>query len=261
MDLGSVDVVLVRPSRAANVAAACRAMKNMGLRALWLVGVERGFVSGEARNLAYGAWDVLDGARQAASLREATAGAAFVAGTSGRAGSGLTPPRALAAHAASRDDGRLSLVFGPEASGLTNDELALCHTRVHIPSEPGHPSLNLAQAVLVVAYELRLALAVRGERVSARVATAGELEAMLDELREGLLGIGYLNRENPDSILSELRWLAARAAPTPREVALLRGLARQLRWAGARIAATRAAADNPARPEPPPDEPTGEPPA
>jgi tRNA (cytidine32/uridine32-2'-O)-methyltransferase len=247
MDLGSVDVVLVRPSRPANVAAACRALKNMGLRSLWLVGVEPGFVAGEARNLAYGAWDVLDAARPAASLREATAAAALVVGTSGRAGPDLLTPRALAGQAATRAaGGRMALVFGPEASGLLNDELALCHAHVHIPADPAHPSLNLAQAVLVVAYELRLALAPPAPPPPVERATAGELEAMLDELREGLLGIGYLGRENPDAVLAELRRLAARAAPTAREVTLLRGLARQLRWAGARIAATNPEADNPA---------------
>jgi TrmH family RNA methyltransferase len=254
MELGSVDVVLVRPSRPANVAAACRAMKNMGLRALWLVGVEQGFMDGEARNLAYGAWDVLDGARRAASLRQATAAATFVAGTSGRPAAGVETPRALAQKAAAvAAAGRLALVFGPEASGLTNDELALCHARVHIPSDPAHPSLNLAQAVLVLAYELRLALLPPPAASPAAPATAGEQEAMLDELREGLLGIGYLGRENPDGILAELRRLAARAAPTAREVTLLRGLARQLRWAAERIAASRGPADNPRRPVRPED--------
>src|SRR5580765_5236929 len=123
MDLGRVDVVLVRPARAANVAAACRALKNMGLGSLALVGAPAGLDQPEARALAYGAWDVLDAAVPAALLR----------------------------------GGRLALVFGPEASGLTDEELAQCHLRVHIPTDPAHPSLNLAQAVLVVAYELRLA--------------------------------------------------------------------------------------------------------
>jgi tRNA (cytidine32/uridine32-2'-O)-methyltransferase len=247
MDLRDIDVVLVRPSRPANVAAACRAMKNMGLAALTLVGVDRAFVSDDARNLAYGAWDVLEGARPASSLREATAAAAFVVGTSGRAGSAFVTPRALAEQAALRAaGGRMALVFGPEASGLTNDELALCHAQVHIPSDPAHPSLNLAQAVLVLAYELRLAVAAPAPPPATATATAGELEAMLDVLREGLVVIGYLSRENPAAVLAELRRLAARAAPTPREVILLRGLARQLRWAGTRIAATQTEADNPA---------------
>ena len=235
MDLAGVDVVLVRPARPANVAAACRGMKNMGLSRLTLVGLPPGFVPGEDRNLAYGAWDVLDGARYAATLAEAVSGAALVAGTSGRADPQAIAPRLLAEKAATLAAGeRLAVVFGPEATGLGNDELALCHARVHIPADPLHPSLNLAQAVLLVAYELRLAASPPAEAAPAPRATAGEQERMLAELREALLAIGYLNKDNPDAVLSELRRLLARAAPTRREVTLLRGLARQVRWAGER---------------------------
>jgi tRNA (cytidine32/uridine32-2'-O)-methyltransferase len=242
MDLGTVDVVLVRPSRPANVAAACRAMKNMGLRRLCLVGVEPGFVAGEARNLAYGAWDVLDAARFAGGLPEAVAPAAFVAGTSERPTAYAVTPRRLARLAARRG-GPVALVFGPEASGLTVDELGLCHARVRIPADPGHPSLNLAQAVLILAYELRLAAGLAAPAPPAAPATSGDQEEMLDELRQGLLGIGYLNRENPEAVLGELRRLLARAAPTVREVTLLRGLARQIRWAAATLAASRRPSD------------------
>lgn len=244
MELERVDVVLVRPARAANVAAACRALKNMGLRSLALVGPPAGLDRPEARALAYGAWDVLDAAVPRASLREAVAACTVVAGTSGRAHPEAWTPRRLAGAAADlAGPGRLALVFGPEASGLTDEELALCHIRVHIPSDPAHPSLNLAQAVLVVAYELRLAMvsaepAPAGAESGAPRATAGDVEAALDDLRRALVGIGYLSRDNPEPILSEWRALIARAGPTPREVSLLRGLARQVLWAAGRIAPT-----------------------
>jgi TrmH family RNA methyltransferase len=244
MDLDRVDVVLVRPARAANVAAACRALKNMGLRSLAVVGPPGGLDQPEARALAYGAWDVLDAAAPRASLREAVAACTVVAGTSGRAHAEAWTPRRLAGAAgALAGNGRLALVFGPEASGLTDEELALCHIRVHIPSEPAHPSLNLAQAVLVVAYELRMAAVgappagVEAES-GARRATAGDVETALDDLRRALVGIGYLSRDNPEPILSEWRALITRAGPTPREVTLLRGLARQILWAAGRIART-----------------------
>jgi len=130
MDLGRVDVVLVRPARAANVAAACRALKNMGLRSLSIVGRPPGLDQPEARALAYGAWDVLDAAAVRASLREATAGSLAVAGTSGRAQPQAWTPRRLAREASAlAGDGRLAVVFGPEASGLTDEELARCHVR------------------------------------------------------------------------------------------------------------------------------------
>ena len=242
MDLGRVDVVLVRPSRAANVAAACRALKNMGLRSLAIVEPPAGLDQPEARALAYGAWDVLDGAVPRATLREAVAGAVTVAGTSGRAHPQAWTPRRLAREAEARaGNGRLALVFGPEASGLTDEELAQCHVRVHIPTDPAHPSLNLAQAVLLVAYELRLAaLEEDPGRVpaAAESATAGEVESALDDLRGALLGIGYLSPDNPDKILAEWRALFARSGLSPREVSLLRGLARQVLWAAGQIART-----------------------
>src|SRR5262245_47030534 len=240
MDPARVDIVLVRPSRPANVAAACRAMKNMGLRSLRLVGPPAGLDHPEARALAYGAWDVLDAASVFADLRGAVADAALVAGTSGRTGALALGPRAFAADAAVRTgQGRVAVVFGPEASGLTNDELAHCHLLIHIPTDVAQPSLNLAQAVLVVAYEIHLSVlepAARAAPEEPVAATAGEVEAALDDLREALLEIGYLNPANPNAILSELRALVARSRPTPRDVTLLRGIARQVAWAGRRIA-------------------------
>ena len=242
MDLGRVDVVLVRPARAANVAAACRALKNMGLGSLAIVGMPAGLDQPDARALAYGAWDVLDAAMPRATLREAVAGAVVVAGTSGRAHPQAWTPRRLAREAGALvSGGRLALVFGPEASGLTDEELAQCHVRVHIPTDPAHPSLNLAQAVLVVAYELRMAALEDGAAPGGAArerATVGDVESGLDDLRQALLGIGYLSRDNPEPILSEWRALFARAGMTPREVTLLRGLARQVLWAAGRIART-----------------------
>jgi len=237
VDLTRVEIVLVRPRRAGNVAAACRAMKNMGLRTLWLVEPGPGLDDPEARALAYGAWDVLDGARRAASLLEAVSGSAAVVGTTGKEVPGARTARALAAEAGRlAGGGALSLVFGPEASGLTGAEMDLCHSLLHVPTDPGQPSLNLAQAVLLVAYEMRLAAldapSPAGTAEGETRAPAGELEQALGDLKAALLDIGYLDPASPDRVLTELRRMAARAGPTAREVVLLRGLARQIGWAG-----------------------------
>src|SRR5687768_9525375 len=160
MDPDCVDVVLVRPSRAANVAAAARALKNMGLRSLTLVSPPRDLDRPEARALAYGAWDLLDAARVFPDLRSAVSGCTLVAATSARdEGRAATrSPREFAAEAAAvAAGGRVAIVFGPEATGLLNDELALCQMRIRVPTHAAQPSLNLAQAVLLIAYELRLA--------------------------------------------------------------------------------------------------------
>jgi TrmH family RNA methyltransferase len=239
MDLSQVAIVLVRPSRPANVAAACRAMKNMGLRDLRIVEPPTGLDDRDARAPAYGAWDVLDRARAVSRLAEAVADTTLVAGTTGRSDvEGTWTPRQLAAEArAVSRGGRLALVFGPESSGLTTLELGLCHVLVHVRTDPAQPSLNLAQAVLLFAYELRLAAQEEeGSSAPASVwpqrAPVGDLERALADLREALLDVGYLDPLNPDHILIELRRLLARAGPTPREVNLLRGLARQIGWAG-----------------------------
>jgi TrmH family RNA methyltransferase len=242
MELARVDVVLVRPARAANVAAACRAMKNMGLRRLWLVDPPAALLDHEARALAYGAWDVLDGAGRAADLGEAVAASTFVAGTTGRDVAGAWTARELGERASeAARGGGVSVVFGPESSGLTRRELDLCHRLVHVPTDPAHPSLNLAQAVLLLGYELRLSsLPPAGTPPSGEAAPAGELEAAIQDLRASLLSVGYLDPANPDRRLAELRRLLARAGPTAREVTLLRGIARQVHWAG------RVAKDGPA---------------
>jgi TrmH family RNA methyltransferase len=240
MDASRVEVVLVRPARPANVAAACRALKNMGLGRLTLVEPPPGLDEPEARSLAYGAWDVLDARRNAGSLLEAVSECTLVAGTTGRERPDAWTPRRLAAEADERaGPGRLAVVFGPESRGLSNEELALCHVQVHIPTSPVHSSLNLAQAVLIVAYEIHLAGPAGSDAGRPSPATAGELEQAILDLRGALLEVGYLNPASPDDVLHELRGLIARAAPTGREVTLLRGLARQVAWAGRKACAGR----------------------
>lgn len=248
MDDDGVAFVLVRPQRGANVGAACRALKNMGFRELRLVesGVDRSDPA--TRNPAWGAWDVLDAAGEYHTLLDAVGDCTDVVACSGRTDAAPLTPRQLAAGGATRA-GRLAVVFGPEATGLTNAELGLCPRHVRIPSAPEQPSLNLAQAVLLVAYEMRLASVPATAPAPRAPAPVGELEAALADLREGLLAIGYLKPGNPDAILAELRALLARAQPDAREITLLRGVARQVRWAGARIAGAVPGGDNPGPPE------------
>ncbi len=227
-----VDFVLVRPARGANLAAACRALANMGFGPPLVVGpVPR--LGPDERALAYGAWDLLDGLRNVATLEQALAGAQLVVATSGRvlAGPAWTP-RELAQRAQElAEAARTAVVFGPESSGLTLEEQALCQAVVRIPTPGPHSSLNLAQAVLVLAYELSGASRSPGA-AGPPPASHGDLEQALAQLRAALESIGFLDPQSPWRRLAELRRLLARARPTGREIALLRGLARQVAWAG-----------------------------
>lgn len=245
--------VLVDPARPANVGAAARALKNFGGE-LRLVRGEHALPGGpghaEARALAWNAGDVLDSARSFATLEEAIADASWSAGTSSRAagpGEELLDPRAFAAEAARLPRGGageravIACVFGSEESGLSNEELALCRARLRIPARSEQPSLNLAQAVVIVAYEV--ACAVEAEASAAGAPSGDRAEGAAEPAREEDLSrlagafqdlatrAGYLNPQAPGHVLAELRRMLARARPTAREVTLLQGLVAQLRWA------------------------------
>ena len=153
--------VLVAPRHPGNIGATARAMCTMGFEELWLVAPES-FPHPEATALAAGALPVLERARVVPTLREAVADCGLVLATSARARGEYywpaCPPREAAPRLlAAGEEGVAALVFGPERTGLTNEDLALCSGLVRIPSDPAYESLNLAQAVQVLAYELRCA--------------------------------------------------------------------------------------------------------
>jgi TrmH family RNA methyltransferase len=187
--------------------------------------------------MALAAKPILEGAVVADDLGAALAGYGLVAGTTRRGGSGRRgriTPRALAAEAlAAAADNDVALLFGREDSGLTNEELAYCQALVTIPSSEGFGSLNLAQSVLVLAYELFLASgAAGGARAARRRATTVELEGLYGHMERVLLDIGYLHRENPARMMRVFRRLLGRAGPDEREVRALRGILRQVTWYG-----------------------------
>jgi TrmH family RNA methyltransferase len=235
-----LSIVLVRPLRAANVGAAARAMKNFGHRDLRLVAPGDLLADearrGEARALAWNAADVLDGAQTLATLPEALADLHLTAAATSRVepGRDAATPREWAEEVARLPAGsRAGCVFGPEDSGLTNDELDRCRVRLRIPTRAEQPSLNLAQAVVVVAYETASA-SVAGHappRDDEPPAAEGDVERLCAAARDVLLRAGYLNPQAPEHVLGELRRLLARSRPSSREVTLLLGLVAQLDWA------------------------------
>jgi tRNA/rRNA methyltransferase len=227
--LAHVRVVLVRTTHPGNIGAAARAMWTMGLRQLVLVNPER-FPDAEATALATGATEVLAKARIEATLNDALAGCALAVGLSARprafAGRVLPIREAAREMAGCAIEGDVGLVFGTEMSGLSNAELAQCAITATIPANPKYPSLNLAAAVQVAAYELRIAA---GEhRVwtapQFRQATHDEIEALYAHASRTLTALRFLNPAQPKRLLPRLRRLFGRARLEREEVNILRGI-------------------------------------
>jgi tRNA/rRNA methyltransferase len=225
-------VVLVRTQEEGNIGAAARAMANMGLDRLLLV-APRATIGDTARAFAVGARDVLDRARVVGSLAEAVAPYGRVVGTTsarGRGEGGITARELPGVLAADPQGTPVALVFGPEASGLTVEELSLCSPVVQVPCALRQPTLNLAQAVLVVAYELfQAGEAGRPRPEEEPRATAGELDGLTADVQRVLELVGFARDSTFDGVLADLRSLAARAGLTPREVSILRGICRRAR--------------------------------
>lgn len=235
-DSATPAVVLVRPREEGNVGAAARAMANMGLDRLILVepAAEIGKVG---LAFAVGARHVLEGARRVSDLREALAPFRRIVGTTSnrdrRWEVPVLTPRELPAHlAGDPPETPTALLFGPEVGGLTNEELALASVLVTIPCSPVQPTLNLAQAVLVLTYELfqaRMPEILPPQSVGhpEPPATTGELDGLFDHAADVLRQVGFVRDDSFAGVLRDLRRLAARASPTSREVAILRGICRR----------------------------------
>ena len=232
MSLDNIRIVLVATSHPGNIGAAARAMKTMGLSQLVLVDPLR-YPDPQAEWRAAAATDVLDACRVCASLDEAIADCHWVVGASARSRRIPWPVADVRASAqkllAEAAAGPVAVLFGREADGLSNEELQRCNAHLRIPASPAYPSLNLAMAVQVVAYELFAAQAAPLEPEWDRPpATAAEVEAMLAHLERLLVAADFLDPENPGQTLTRLRRLAARASLDQTEVRMLRGIAAQL---------------------------------
>ena len=243
--LGRVRIVLVGTTLTRNIGAAARAMKVMGLRRLYLV-KPKNLPDEDAFALAAGADDVLQQAVICDDLASAIGDCTLVFGTSARRrdivitefSPAAAARQALAMAAASE----VALVFGSERTGLDNRELSLCQGRVQIPTDPDYSSLNLASAVQLIAYEIRLAaLVVANESGQAHThdhnrdvapitqdihvpAPAIEFDRLMQHYSEFLKEINFYSTKNPEKLLTRLRRIFQRAAPDQREIQILRGI-------------------------------------
>lgn len=230
--LANIRVVLVRPKRSGNIGSVARAMKNSGVSDLALVS-PRPVRRFPARAMAVHARDVLESMQVFPDLAEAVADCGRVYGTTCRAGSyrrRLETPRSAApviVDTAARN--RVAIVFGPEDTGLENDDLRICHELLTIPTHGDYRSLNLAQAALICLHEIFLS-AHPPVSEARELATSADLERMYGRLQGVLLRIGFLHDQNPDHILFSLRRMFGRAALEDRDVRIWLGIARQIEW-------------------------------
>ncbi len=234
--LSRIRVVLVETSHPGNIGAAARAMLTMGVDRLWLVRPQH-FPDAQATARASGATRVLDRARVVASLDAALEGCVLTLGYSARprefAGKVLAPRAAAVEAITYAGHGEVALVFGGEMSGLSNEDLARCAAVATIPTDREYGSLNLAAAVQVATYELRVAA--EGDAVwrapRFAPASADEIEALYRHASQTLTDIGFLDPRRPRRLLPRLRRLFARAGLEKEEVNILRGiLARVDEW-------------------------------
>jgi tRNA/rRNA methyltransferase len=226
--LGNVRVVLSHTSHPGNIGAAARAMKTMGLGSLYLVN-PKSFPDREAERRAAGAWDILSKTSICADLDQALSGTVLAAAVTARSRDlshevfdARQGALELISHA--RQDS-VALVFGTEMSGLTTQEVSKCQVIVHIPADPEYSSLNLASAVQVMAYELRMALLESGPApaTASMLARFDEIELLLQHLERVAIGIGFLDPEEPKRLMQRLRRLFARTRLEKEEVNILRG--------------------------------------
>lgn len=232
--LSNIRIVLCQTSHPGNIGSTARAMKTMGLRDLRLVRPKK-FPHAEAEAMASGATDVLTEVMVCDTLEEALAGCAFAIGLSARKRElthELAPSRQAAEHAVQLAASQpVALVFGTEMSGLSNDELIRCHQLAMIPANPEYSSLNLAAAVQVMAYELRMAAL--GE-ISAEgaspfpLASHDDVEGFYRHLEETLVRIGFLDPAMPKRLMPRLRRLFTRARLEKEEVNILRGILKSI---------------------------------
>lgn len=234
-NLDNISIVLQRPRYPENIGAAVRAMRNMGIGSL-LVSEPQNFDRDRILKMAtHTAVETVDSIQVHPSLKEALAPFQFIVGTTARLGKQrqeiFTPAQIAEQVLPSSKQNRVAIIFGPEDRGLTNEDLWFCHALVNIPTAE-FSSLNLAQAVMVICYELFKAVDRGPKRFHPRMANSFELENMYDHLKDVLIRISFLNPQNPEYWLNNLRNFFSRMELRAKDVKLIRGICRQIDWYG-----------------------------
>lgn len=235
---GRLRFVLVGTSHPGNIGAAARAMKTMGFSQLVLVNPRFPDATSHEDAIAFasGALDILEAAKVVGTIEEALEGCNFAAALSARLrefSPPVTTPRELAAQLAGDNQLNAALVFGSERYGLPNEIIEKCNVLINIPANPDYSSLNLAQAVQLLAYEARVAT-VGGNTPASPVGFQGvaasldQIEGMYAHLEQALVAVEFLDPSNPKKLMPRLKRLFSRTQLETEEVNILRGIARQI---------------------------------
>jgi TrmH family RNA methyltransferase len=231
--LENIVIILKGTKHPGNIGSAARAMNNMGLKTLVLADPQCE-VNEESFRLAKAGEDVLARVKSFRSLKSAWRGIRMLVGTTGKTGGDRAQaysPRLLAPriinHAARQ---KVGILFGPEDTGLVDSDLAPCQMLIRIPTHPNACSINLAQAVMLVSYELFLAQLERDPARVPKLAAVEQVEAMYSQLEKALQDIGFLQEQNTKHMMFGLRRIMGRAGLETRDVGIFRGIARQIAW-------------------------------
>jgi tRNA/rRNA methyltransferase len=231
--LDQVTIILHRPRIPENIGAAVRAACNMGLSRLMLVEPEDCDLTRILKMATHAAADLVENMEVHSDLGAALKSFHYIVGTTARTGGQrqeLKTPREIAEKLVPIcSTNRVALLFGPEDRGLTNAQLRYCHAVVTIPTS-GFSSLNLAQAVMILCYELMLAGDKPTDHFVPRLATRRELDGMYEHLKETFIKINFINPDNPDYWMQNIRRFFSRIGLRARDVKIIRGICRQIDW-------------------------------
>jgi tRNA/rRNA methyltransferase len=231
----NVSVILSRPRYPENIGAAARAMCNMGFDQLLVVDPQNCDLTRILKMATHAASQVVEQMQVYENLQTALAPLNYVVATTARLGgqrqSVISADRLAPELAPIAENNRVGLVFGPEDRGLTNEDLRLCHRLVNIPTA-AFSSLNLAQAVMIICYELRRERSSESKAFVPRLANHQELDGMYAQLKDVLVKISYIQPDNPDYFMNNLRQFGTRMRLRAKEVSIIRGICRQINWYG-----------------------------
>ena len=231
--LDHVAIILQRPRNPENIGAAARAIRNMGIGQLVVVSPENCDLTRILKMATHVASDVVEEMKVFEDLKDAVAPYQYIVGTTARLGGErqtvFSPPEMAKILVPISLENRIAILFGPEDRGLTNEDIRLCHALVNIPTAE-FSSLNLAQAVMIICYELFKASLGPGRKKVPRLAERHELEGMYKQLQEILIRVDFIQPDNPDYWMNNMRRFFNRLPLRAKEVRIIRGICRQIDW-------------------------------